>query len=434
MAQQPLDAVDSRIVFWTYAAMAIGLGLVLQVRPSVAGSGFPATSPGHPYGLVFILGAALIGAGLIAVGLARIEDVIGRRQALGWFTSAHFVVLIMLLAQRIPASGSGGIVMAGSTLAAFLFYAWSAAFGDASWWQRHAGSRHDIPSRASLVDLQRSQLEQQIRLAAAQEERHRLARDLHDSIKQQLFAIQTAAATAETRLAADADGARQAVEAVRASAREAMAEMEAMTDQLRAAPLENAGLVSALRKQGEALGFRTGATVDVQIGRLPANDVLPPGAQQAIFRIAQEALSNVARHARATHVNVSLDASDRTLTLVVADDGSGYVPAASSGAGLENMRARATELGGTFSITRGETSGTIVRVAVPYAGVSAKTYRHKVVAAGVCLAIVATIVLFASLWSRTSWSMWPLVIIPTFELWRYVNAWMRARRMSEARA
>lgn len=433
MTQQPLDAVDSRVVFWAYAAMAIGLGLALQVRPSLAGAGFLGTGPDHAHNLVFVLGAVLIGAGLIAVGLARIEDVISRRGALGWFTSAHFVVLIMLLARRIPASGSGGIVMAGSTLAAFLFYAWSAAFGDASWWSPKT-ARRSHPSSASSADRMRLQYEQHIRLAAAQEERHRLARDLHDSIKQQLFAIQTAAATAETRLAADADGARQAVEAVRASAREAMAEMEAMTDQLRAAPLENAGLVAALRKQGEALGFRTGATVDVKIGRLPANDVLPPGAQQAIFRVAQEALSNVARHARATHVTVSLDASDRTLTLVVADDGSGYVPAASSGAGLENMRARATELGGSFGITRGETGGTIVRVAVPYAGVSAKTYRHKVVAAGVGLAIVVTIVIVASLWSRTSWSMWPLVIIPAFELWRYVNAWMRARRLSEARA
>lgn len=78
-------------------------------------------------------------------------------------------------------------------------------------------------------------------VAASQEERHRLARGLPDSVKQQLFVIQTAAATPQTRFDGDSQGAREAIAQVRTSAREAITEMQAMLDQLRAAPLENTG-------------------------------------------------------------------------------------------------------------------------------------------------------------------------------------------------
>ena len=78
--------------------------------------------------------------------------------------------------------------------------------------------------------------------------------------------------------------------------------MEAMLQQLRPTPLENVGLVDALRKQVEALQYRTGAYVTTEFGDLPDNDTLLPGAQEAIFRIAQEALNNIARHARAKNI------------------------------------------------------------------------------------------------------------------------------------
>ena len=96
--------------------------------------------------------------------------------------------------------------------------------------------------------------EEQIRQAARQEERARLARDLHDAVKQQFFVIQTAAATAQARFETDPDGAKTAVDQVRSSAREAMTEMEAMLEQLQAAPLENAGLVSLAEKAMRGAG------------------------------------------------------------------------------------------------------------------------------------------------------------------------------------
>jgi signal transduction histidine kinase len=145
----------------------------------------------------------------------------------------------------------------------------------------------------------RSTYEDRIREAASQEERNRLARDLHDSIKQQIYAMQTAAATAQARFDGDPAGAKEALERLRESGREAMAEMEAMLDSLRASPLENTGLVEALKKQCEALQFRTGAQVDFELGTLPPSETPAPAAQHALFRVAQEALANVGRHTRA---------------------------------------------------------------------------------------------------------------------------------------
>jgi signal transduction histidine kinase len=148
----------------------------------------------------------------------------------------------------------------------------------------------------------RSRYEEQIRQGARHEERARLARDLHDAVKQQLFAIQTAAATVEARFDADPSGARTALIQVRASAREALTEMEVMLEQLQAAPLTTTGLIGSLKRAAEATRFRTGAEVTVEAGELPPDIALPPGAHQAMLRFAQEALANVARHSRASHV------------------------------------------------------------------------------------------------------------------------------------
>ena len=105
-----------------------------------------------------------------------------------------------------------------------------------------------------------------------------------------------------------------------------MTEMEAMLEQLQAAPLENAGLVASVRKQCDALGFRTGARVTFDVGTLPADSALDPGTRQALFRVAQEALANVARHARARNISVSLGSIDGQLVLTVQDDGGGFKP------------------------------------------------------------------------------------------------------------
>lgn len=206
--------------------------------------------------------------------------------------------------------------------------------------------------------------------AAAQEERNRLARDLHDSVKQQIFAIDASAAALALR-AAGSDILAGEVGAIRASAREAMTELEAMLQHLRPNPLEKAGLRSAMQTQCEALQYRTGAAVDLAIADLPEAGRLPVGTETALFRIAQEALANIARHAGARRVAVSLGvcASSRpaAVVLTVEDDGRGFDPASGEvrGMGLDSMRQRASRLGGAFDLTSGAGHGTRIRVMVP---------------------------------------------------------------------
>jgi signal transduction histidine kinase len=380
-ATRRLDALDTRMVFWVYAVLA-GLAGVLLIAWGPMWLG--AHLPGLPWGkaaLIRIVGSLLVAAACVAVGMTRVDEPLARRQVLGWFAAGHAIVGLMVQIQRsaVLRPWLPEWVEAVPMLAALIFYyAWMQARRDEGF---IPGTRLTLfgNSASSSTQQLRSAYEQQIREAAGQEERHRLARDLHDAIKQEIFVVQTAAATVEARFDNDPEGARSALEQVRAAAREAMAEMEAMLDQLRAAPLETTGLVEALRKQCEALGFRTGARVEFQLGTLPPNEELAPGAQQAIFRAAQEALANAGRHARAANVKVSLDAVGPKLELTVRDDGSGFdTNQRASGMGLRNMRERAAECGGEFEIDSMPGGGTTVRFWVPVASVAFKDYRTQI--------------------------------------------------------
>src|SRR5262249_20136146 len=128
------------------------------------------------------------------------------------------------------------------------------------------------------------------------------------------------------------------------------------------------GLQQAVRDQCEALGYRTGATVSVEFGDLPLDEQLPPGAQTSLFRIAQEALSNIARHARARNVQVYLGQPNpgTVLALQITDDGQGFDPStASGGMGLANIRGRVQAMGSTLDIQSKMGQGSVLRVSIP---------------------------------------------------------------------
>ena len=216
---------------------------------------------------------------------------------------------------------------------------------------------------------QREQFLQQASESAAQETRNRLGRDLHDSIKQQLFNINISTAAAQNQLKTNPEKAAETLADVRHSTQGALVEMNALLQQLSPAPLAKVGLVEALQEQCQALAFRTGAQVDVQIGALPGDELFPTGAQEAIFRIVQEALSNVARHARANHVTLALAQHGNQLNLTVSDDGQGFrtrlIGKNVQGMGLSNIKNRVSELDGTLSIDSQLNHGTNLSIAVP---------------------------------------------------------------------
>jgi len=371
------EAIDSRLVFRIYAAVTLPAGFVAGGWPFLVDA---APDPVTQYAYIRIAAAVVAAFGCCAAALAAIDDPVGRRRALIGFANAHLVLGVMLALQWIALLEPSMPALVGwapLTVGVVLLYL--ALTGPGSDFtaplpplalEHRVGTHFAIRNKAALGHL-RSQYEQQIRQAARQEERARLARDLHDAVKQQLFAIQTAAATAQARFDSDPGGARAALEQVRTAGRDAMAEMEAMLDQLQASPVENAGLVEFLRKQCDALALRTGAVVLFDAKSLPDNHALDPGARQALARVAQEALSNVARHARATRVDVTLALVDGRFVLTVQDNGSGFqTREPRSGMGMANIAARASEVGGTLEVTSAPGAGTTLRFWVPVREVS----------------------------------------------------------------
>lgn len=222
------------------------------------------------------------------------------------------------------------------------------------------------------VDTVRANALRQAQDAAIREERNRLARDLHDSIKQQLFSLSASIAAAQIRWDSDPLGARQALDDARRSAQEASAEMRALLQQLRPAALAGAGLQQALAEQCEALKYRTGAEVRCELAEIPGSERMPPGAAEGLFRIAQEALNNIARHAGARTVVVRLKTASEppeSLELEIVDDGRGFEPARASGMGLANMRERARELGAQLDVSAAPGKGARILVRMPLSAV-----------------------------------------------------------------
>ncbi|HET8911792.1 MAG TPA: sensor histidine kinase [Ktedonobacteraceae bacterium] len=227
----------------------------------------------------------------------------------------------------------------------------------------------------------REQLFQQVGQTAAQEERNRLARDLHDSIKQQIFSITVSAAAIKARWEHDRDSIRKIVDDIERVALEAQVEMQALLQQLRPVALENIGLVESLRMQCQALGYRTGAAVTAELSDLPGEELLPAGTPEMIFRIVQEGFSNIARHARASNVWLSLRKQRDVLLLEIGDDGQGfdltqeYKPAI-GGMGLSNVEERIRTLGGSITLWSQIGKGTTLHLCIPLIRLQAEEQKQ----------------------------------------------------------
>ncbi|MEW9553196.1 ATP-binding protein [Nonomuraea sp. NPDC050783] len=194
------------------------------------------------------------------------------------------------------------------------------------------------------------------RTEARQAERGRIARELHDSISQDLFSLSLLAAGMRRAAPAELRGQAEAME--RTSAR-AMREMQALLLELRPVALEDAGLVPALEELCRAYETRLGVRVEAALEEV----ALEAAAEHAVLRLVQEALGNAVKHAAPTTVSVRLGrGADGGVTVSVSDDGTGFDPAGVAGRhgmGLALMRERVAELGGRLSIDSGE-GGTIV--------------------------------------------------------------------------
>lgn len=203
-------------------------------------------------------------------------------------------------------------------------------------------------------------LEEQDRLAAVQE-RNRIARDLHDSVKQQAFAAAGQVGAAKALLAHDRRAAAEHIDEAEELIYSLRQELTLLIEELRPVALEEKGLGATLHAYVQRWSRRTEIEVDAQI----ADEIsLSLDAEQTLFRIVQEALANVARHSLATRVQLSLTCDDGAITLTVSDNGIGFDPEqVTAGFGLSSIRQRAISLPeGSLALDSTPGAGTTIKV------------------------------------------------------------------------
>jgi signal transduction histidine kinase len=202
-----------------------------------------------------------------------------------------------------------------------------------------------------------------------EDERRRLARDLHDGPAQALAAALFGVDLALSALDRAPATAREELLAARALVRDALDDVRALMTGLRPRLLEERGLVAALNALA-AMPPLWGTEVVVETQGIGTDERLPAEVELTLFRIAQEAVSNARRHGAASRVQVSLTANRRVAVLLVADDGRGFlwepgIAWSFGGEGLPGMRERAELLGGTFLVESAPGAGTRIEVRLP---------------------------------------------------------------------
>jgi signal transduction histidine kinase len=206
-------------------------------------------------------------------------------------------------------------------------------------------------------------------------ERNRLARELHDTLAHSLSALTVQLEAVAALWSTSPDRARRLLDQASETARTGLAEARRALQALRASPLQDLGLILALRELAEAAAKRSGAELVLSLpDRL---DSCPsPTVEQGIYRIAQETLENVIRHAGAATIRVSLEQTGSRMTLSIEDNGQGVdLEALETSAvngndrfGIRGMRERATLIGGQLEITSRAGQGTCVRLTAPAEG------------------------------------------------------------------
>jgi two-component system, NarL family, sensor kinase len=196
-------------------------------------------------------------------------------------------------------------------------------------------------------------------IAAREEERRRLRRELHDGLGPTLTGIAFAADAAANTIDDDPEQSQRLLTTLRRNTRAALADVRRLVDNLRPPALDELGLVEALRQRADQLSWRAdGASVRVRLDAPEQVPPLPAAIEVATYRIATEALTNVVRHSQATGALIRLRCGER-LELSITDDGppnGAWAP----GVGLDAMRERAAELGGSFQAGPTPTGGQVV--------------------------------------------------------------------------
>ena len=233
---------------------------------------------------------------------------------------------------------------------------------------RIVGTHFDLTQRKQ-ADAERARTELLTRLVFAQEdERRRIAREMHDQFGEQLTALARRIAALK-QACRDMPEARAQVEALEAVARQLDEGVDHLVWELRPTALDDLGLRAALVNYVQDWSARVNVSAELHTSGL-LDDRLPSEAETALYRIAQEALNNVAKHARASNVDIILERRNDHVLLIIEDDGVGFEPiaaaAARQGFGLLGMQERAALIGATLEIESAG-KGTTILVRMPLA-------------------------------------------------------------------
>jgi signal transduction histidine kinase len=294
----------------------------------------------------------LLGAMLESEQAYRTSDVRRDPRFRGWWPAAHPDMRSFL---GVPIVSRTGIIGA--------FYL-TDKVGSGDFTEADERLIETFAAHASVA-IENARLYERSRELSIVEERTRVARELHDSVTQQLFSIVLTAEAADTLLDRDRAAARAQLERLRALAKDAMDELSAVISALRPVALEADGLEATLRKHVDLLRRVYRRDIGLEIGDAPRLD---PAAEGEVFRIVQEALQNALRHADAGRLAVRIGAENSHLLLTVTDDGIGFDTAdapRSRRLGLTSMEERARALGGKLAVESRPGAGTIVRLEVP---------------------------------------------------------------------
>lgn len=246
---------------------------------------------------------------------------------------------------------------------------------------RFAGAHGAVRDISERERLERSLRRQAGELAAGRE-RANLARELHDSVTQALFSMGLTMRSLELLLQRDPEAAKGKLVELRDLQRDALAEMRTLIFELRPSSLETDGLLQAVRTHAEGVRGRTGMSIEVRADPDPleeSGEARPPiEVEEAIYRVAQEALHNVVKHANARHAQITLSRNAAGLRLEVTDDGIGFDPEQipRGHLGVAGMRQRAEQLGGEFSVSSKPRKGSRVEVFMSSAAIEEVAARR----------------------------------------------------------
>jgi signal transduction histidine kinase len=223
--------------------------------------------------------------------------------------------------------------------------------------------RRQLAALVAELAASRAESARLSREAGVAAERERLAREIHDTLAQGFTSIVALAQAVEPELETDTAAAKRHVELIRTTARENLAEARAMVAELTPTALHEGSLPAAIQRQCDRLSAESGITATIRVdGTLPP---LGMATDVVLLRTAQEAFANIRKHSQANTVTVALSPVECGVRLSVADNGIGLADEHTEGFGLRGMRARATQVGGTMSVTPTSGGGTTVTVEVP---------------------------------------------------------------------